>query len=637
MTMGTVATAAASPGGHGRSSVAALVLGATGVVFGDIGTSPLYALKETFGGPHPLALDRGHVFGVLSLVFWTVLLVVSLKYVALMMRADNRGEGGSLALLALLGRSVGHLPGLGPAVVVLGILAAALFYGDSVITPAISVLSAVEGLAVTRPDLAPAVEPLTLVILACLFLVQRRGSSLLGGLFGPVMLVWFVVLGWLGLANIGKAPEVLLALSPHHAIAFVAADGLAAFLAFGSVVLAVTGAEALYADMGHFGRLPIRLAWYLLVWPALLLNYFGQGALLLSDPAAVANPFFMLAPEWASLPLVALAAVASVVASQAVITGAFSVTMQAIQLGYLPRMTIVHTSEREIGQIYLPLVNAALLVGVIGLVLGFGSSSNLASAYGVAVTGTMLISTGMLGIAMAHLWKWRRRTVWLVAGTLGLLDLAFFSANAVKIGHGGWFPLAVGAVLFVVLTTWKRGRDVARARIDRDSLPVATFMERLPARAARVEGTAVFLTSSPDAVPTALLHNLKYNQVLHERVVLLHVAVAECPRVPPARRVRCEHLADGFLRVVLEFGFMDDLNVPKALANARLDDLGFFYEPFSTSYFLSRDIVLPTGRSALPRWQARLFAVVSRGSTSAADYFGLPVNRVLELGAQMEV
>jgi KUP system potassium uptake protein len=622
---------------RGASSLGALLLGAVGVVFGDIGTSPLYAIKETFGGPHPLALDRPHVLGVLSLVFWTVLLVVSIKYVALVMRADNRGEGGSLALLALLGRAVGDRPSLGAAVGALGIFAAALFYGDCMITPAISVLSAVEGLGVARPELAPAVEPLTLGILGFLFLIQRQGSALVGRLFGPVMLLWFLTLGWLGVANIGRAPEILLALSPHHALAFLATDGTSAFLALGSVVLAVTGAEALYADMGHFGRLPIRLAWYLLVWPALLLNYFGQGALLLAEPEAAANPFFRLAPDWATLPLVALATAATVIASQAVITGAFSVTRQAIQLGYLPRMSVVHTSEREIGQIYMPAVNWALLAGVAGLVLGFHSSSNLASAYGVAVTGTMLISTVLLGLVMVHLWGWRRRTALAVAGALVAVDLAFFLANATKIAHGGWFPLAVGLVAFALLTTWKRGRAAMRARVAADSLPVPGFVASLSERVARVRGTAVFLTSDLGAVPPALLHNLKHNQVLHDRVVLLKVVVAETPRVPPERRVEASAAGEGVRTMSLSFGFMEDPNVPRALANARSEDLGFFYEPLSTSYFLSREIVVPAGRSGLPAWQARLFALMSRSAIPAPDFFRLPVNRVLELGAQVEI
>ncbi|WP_207485714.1 potassium transporter Kup [Arenibaculum pallidiluteum] len=622
---------------HRRSSFGTLLVGAIGVVFGDIGTSPLYAIKETFAGPHPLVLDRAHVLGVLSLVFWSLMVVVSIKYVALIMRADNRGEGGSLALLALLGRAVERLPGLAAAVGACGIFAAALFYGDSVITPAISVLSAVEGLQVGRPELASAVEPLTLVVLVLLFMIQRHGSAMVGKLFGPVMLLWFLTLAWLGIANIGNAPGVLLAVSPHYALSFIAQDGFTAFLAFGSVVLAVTGAEALYADMGHFGKLPIRLAWYLLVWPSLLLNYFGQGALLLSDPGAVENPFFRMAPDWAALPLVGLATAAAVIASQAVITGAFSVTRQAIQLGYLPRMTIIHTSEREIGQIYLPFVNWMLLAGVTGLVLGFQSSSNLASAYGIAVTGTMLITSVMLGFVMVHLWGWRKRIAMIAAGSFALVDLAFFLANATKITHGGWFPLAVGVVLFTVLRTWKRGRDTMRERIIADAPPAAEFIGALSGRAVRVKGTAVFLTSAADGVPPALLHNLKHNQVLHERVVLLKVVVSESPTVPPERRVEAEKLSDGLHRILLNFGFMEDPDVPKALANAKRDELGFFYEPLSTSYFLSREIVVPAGRSSLPPWRAKTFAVLSRAASSAPDYFRLPVNRVLELGTQVEI
>ena len=615
----------------------ALMFVALGVVFGDIGTSPLYAIKETFAGPHPLPIDRLHVLGVLSLMLWSIVLVVSVKYVAFIMRADNRGEGGSLALLALASRvTQGHTL-LGGVVVTLGISAAALFYGDAVITPAISILSAVEGLQVVAPALDRYVIPATLVILVVLFMMQRHGTGVVGMVFGPVMLLWFIVLGILGIRNIGLAAEVLRALSPHHAVLFLWHDGMTGFLALGSVVLAVTGAEALYADMGHFGRLPIRLAWYLIALPALVLQYFGQGALLLAHPAAVENPFFLMAPAWAGIPLLVLATCATVIASQAVISGAFSVTRQAIQLGYLPRMTIVHTSAREIGQVYIPMLNWTLMVVVIGLVFGFGSSSNLASAYGIAVTGTMIITTLLAGIVMVLNWRWRLRRVMVLMGTFLILELAFFLANSTKIPHGGWFPLAIGVVMFILLTTWKRGRTLLAARLATEALPVADFIAALSDRIPRVPGTAIFLTATPEGVPLALLHNMKHNKVLHERVIILTVCLEEVPVVAPERRLESRILAPGLQRLVLRFGFMEDLNIPKTLAHARTDQLGFFYEPMSISYFLSRETVIPSARPGMAPWREELFAWMARSATSTMDFFHLPSNRVVELGAQVEI
>lgn len=621
---------------HSRNALT-LMFGAIGVVFGDIGTSPLYAMKETFAGPHPLALDPLHILGVLSLIFWSVTIVVSVKYVIFIMRADNRGEGGSLALLALVSKAAQGRPQLAAVVAALGIFAAALFYGDSMITPAVSILSAVEGLQVVAPALDQWVVPATICILVVLFAVQSHGTDKVGRVFGPIMTSWFIVLAILGIRNIGLHPEVLKALSPHYAVLFMLHDGKLAFLALGSVVLAVTGAEALYADMGHFGRLPIRLGWYLLVLPALTLNYFGQGALLLSYPDALDNPFFRLAPAWAGIPLLILATCATVIASQAVISGAFSVTRQAIQLGYLPRMTIIHTSEHEIGQIYIPVLNWTLMVFVITLVLGFRTSSNLASAYGVAVTGTMLIDACLIGMVMLLLWGWKRRRVAVLLGVFMTLDLAFFLANATKIPHGGWFPLAVALAVFVFLTTWKRGRALLMGHLRANNMPVDLFLTSLSERVARVPGTAIFLTGTTEGIPPALLHNLKHNKVIHERVVILTVSMEEVPLVSADRRVETIELAPGFQRLVLRFGFMEETNIPKTLAQARTDQLGFFYEPMSISYFLSRETIIPSNAPGMALWREHLFAWMARSATGAMDFFHLPSNRVVELGSQVEI
>ncbi len=613
------------------------MFGAVGIVFGDIGTSPLYAIKETFGGSHPLPIDAPHVLGVLSLVFWSIMSIVSIKYVIIIMRADNRGEGGSLALLALATRASEGRKAMIPFLGVLGIFGAALFYGDSVITPAISVLSAVEGLNVVEPALSPFILPLTAVILLFLFLIQRHGTATVGAFFAPIMVLWFVVLAVLGIRNIVLFPKVFAAFSPHYALLFIAQEGFNAFLAMGSVVLAVTGAEALYADMGHFGRLPIRLAWYLLALPALVLNYFGQGALLLANPSAIENPFFRLAPEWAALPLVGLATVATVIASQAVISGAFSMTRQAIQLGYIPRMAIRHTSEKEMGQIYIPFLNWSLMIFVLALVFGFQSSSNLAAAYGVAVTGTMLISTLLLAIVMALLWKWRRRTWIAIIAVFLVVDVVFFAANTVKIAHGGWFPLAVALLIYLLLTTWKQGRTLTFQARERDALTPEDFVKSLSDRAVRVSGTAIYFSAAHEKVPASLLHNLKHNKVLHERVVLLSVSIEDIPHVPPEKRVRSEDFGNGIRGVTLRFGYMQDPDVPKALANAPLADLGFFYEPMTISYFLSRTTIVPSLTSPLPRWREALYAWMVRISASAMEFFQLPTNRVVELGSQIEI
>jgi KUP system potassium uptake protein len=619
------------------SRVGVLMFAALGVVFGDIGTSPLYAIKETFAGAHPLPLDRMHVLGVLSLVFWSIMCVVSIKYVIILMRADNRGEGGSLALLALVSQAASAQPWLAPVIGTLGIFAAALFYGDAMLAPAISVLSAVEGLKVVGPWLEPWVLPLTAIILFLLFMIQRQGTATVGTAFGAVIVVWFAALAALGLKNIALNPQVLWAFSPHHAAVFLWNDGLTGFLALGSVVLVVTGAEALYADMGHFGRLPIRLAWYLIVLPGLMLNYFGQGALLLADPKAIENPFFLMSPAWAILPMVILATLATVIASQATISGAFSITQQAIQLGYIPRMAIRHTSAKEIGQIYLPFVNWLLVICVLALVLGFQSSSNLAAAYGVAVTGTMTITTLLVGAVMRLLWNWSWRKIVLILAVFLLLDVAFFGATVTKIEHGGWFPLAVGFVLFVVLTTWKRGRSLLLARRTRAALSIDEFQKSLSERIARVPGTAIFLTRAAEGVPAALLHNLKHNKVLHERVVLLTVSIEEVPYAAPEARVTHKDFGDNLSQVVLHFGFMDTPDIPKALANASLAQLGFFYDVFATTYFVSRETVIPVDTPDMVIWRKHLYAWMTRNASGAAEFFQLPRNRVVELGAQVEI
>jgi KUP system potassium uptake protein len=594
-------------------------------------------MRETFAGPHALALSHANVLGVLSLVFWLLVIVVTLKYIVVMMRADNRGEGGSLALYALVARAVGDRPRLAALVAILGIVAAGLFYGDTMITPAISVLSAAEGIRVAAPEHDVWILPVTLAILLALFLFQRQASTRVERLFGPVMLVWFLALAILGIRNLALAPSVLAALSPHYALLFLFHGHWSGFLTLGSVVLAVTGCEALYADMGRFGRLPIRLAWYLLVLPALILNYFGQGALLLAKPAAIAHPFFGQGPPWMEQPLLVLAIVAAVTASQTVISGAFSMTHQAIQLGYLPRMTVIHTSAREIGRIYVPFVNWVLLLASVGLVVGFETASNLAAAYGMAVTGTMLISTILLTLVMTLLWGWRgRRTTGLVA-TFLLVDSTLFLANLAKIPYGGWFPLAVAAVVYVMLTTWKSGRDILMAKLKADALPVEDFLAALSDRVGHVPGTAIFLTGTQEGVPHALLHNLKHNKIIHDRVVILTVLLDEVPFVQPERRLEVRPIRPNFHRLILRYGFMEDTNIPKALAQARTDQLGFFYEPMSTSYFLSRETPIPTGRSGMPPWREQLFVWMARSAASAMDFFHLPVNRVVELGSQVEI
>ena len=604
---------------------------ALGVVYGDIGTSPLYALKEVFGGSHhPVPINEGNVLGILSLViFWSLMIIVSLKYVFIM-RADNKGEGGIMALMALVLRQEKD-PSRAKVLMLLGLFGAALFYGDGMITPAISVLSAVEGLEVAAPSLKPYVLPATLIVLVVLFAVQRRGTGSVGALFGPIMVVWFVTLAILGVQGIAKAPQVVAALNPVYAMTFLATHGALGFFSLGAVVLVVTGAEALYADMGHFGKRPIRIAWFVL--PALALNYFGQGALLIADPAAVENPFYLLAPSWALYPLVALATVATVIASQAVISGAFSITQQAIQLGYAPRMEVLHTSSHEMGQIYLPAINRALFVGVVALVLGFGSSTSLAAAYGIAVTGTMAITTVLAFDVARRMWHWNLAACVALFGAFLLVDVGFFSANIVKIVEGGWFPLAFGVSVFVLMSTWKLGRDLLYARIEAESIPLPDFIESASLQCTTVPGTAVFMTANPAVVPHALLHSMKHYKSLHERVVLLTAATLDVPHVPPAQRVAVEAINPQFHRVKLFYGFMDDPDLPESLEWCA--EQGLRIDMMDTSFFLGRETLVPKPGAAMALWRERLFAAMYRNAGSIAGYFGLPPNRVVELGSQI--
>lgn len=614
--------------------VSALAISAIGVVFGDIGTSPLYALRETFVGHHPLPVTPEHVLGVLSLIFWAILLLISIKYVAIIMRADNHGEGGSLALLALV-VDITKGSRLTWALGVLGIFAAALFFGDSMITPAISVLSAVEGLGVVAAGLESYVLPVTLLVLTGLFWIQKRGTATVGMLFGPVMVFWFGTIALFGIAEILAHPGVLQAVNPWYAAHFFALHPWESFIALGAVVLAVTGGEALYTDMGHFGKRPVRLAWFSLVMPALLCNYFGQGALLINDPAAIENPFYLLVPSYLTLPMVILATLATVIASQAVISGAFSVARQAILMGYLPRMQIKHTSGEERGQIYVPFINVTLYLGVMVLVLGFQSSSNLAAAYGIAVTGTMSIDTLLVTFVMLYLWRWSPLLVILVAGGLLCVDLAFFSANAIKIPQGGWFPLAMGLIVFTLLTTWKRGRAMIFAEIRKHSIPLELFLASLDASIPRVQGTSVFLTKDANGIPDALLHNLKHNKVLHDRVVLVTVSVAETPYVENDQRLRLQELGQGFCRLEIHYGFMESPDIPAAFVQCAAH--GHEFDLMETSFYLSRETVIPSPKPGMALWREHLFAFMSRNATTATEFFHIPTNRVVELGTQLEI
>ncbi|BAN50212.1 potassium transporter Kup [Metapseudomonas resinovorans] len=621
--------------GHSASAFGMLVA-AAGVVYGDIGTSPLYTLKEVFSDQYGVQVNHDGVLGVLSLIFWSLIWVVSIKYMLFVLRADNEGEGGAMALTALAQRACKPYPRLKAIVVLLGLFGTALFYGDSMITPAISVLSAIEGLDLAFDGISHWVVPLALVVLVGLFLIQKHGTARIGIFFGPIMVIWFSVLGALGIYGIVQQPEVLKALNPYWCVHFFIVHPGIGVAILGAVVLALTGAEALYADMGHFGRKPIARAWFFLVLPGLVLNYFGQGAAILADPAAARNPFYLLSPGWALLPMVLLSTVATVIASQAVISGAFSLTHQAMQLGYIPRMFVQHTSHHEQGQIYIGAVNWALMVGVVLLVLGFGSSDELASAYGVAVTGTMLMTTLLVAVVMLLLWKTPR---WLaIPVLLGFLfvDSLFFAANVPKIVQGGAFPVIAGAALFILMTTWKRGKQIVVDRLDEAVLSLPLFISSIRAQPPhRVNGTAVFLTARTDAVPHALLHNLLHNQVLHAQVVLLTVVNEDTPRVAADRRFEVDAYGDGFFRVILHFGFMEDPDVPAALKLCHLNELDF--SPMSTTYFLSRETVISTKRIGMARWRESLFAFLLKNANSNLKYFNLPLNRVIELGTQVEI
>ncbi len=627
------ALAAAPPAGR---ELGLLALTALGIVYGDIGTSPLYAIRESFHPDHGLGVTPGNVLGVLSLVFWSLVLVISVKYLGFILRADNRGEGGILALAALATPMARGARQGRPVLIALGLFGTALLYGDGAITPAISVLSAVEGLEVATPLFAPYVVPITVAILVALFATQRFGTALVGRVFGPVTLAWFLTLAVLGVAQLVRAPEVLAAADPRHALRFFADHGARGFVVLGSVFLVVTGGEALYADMGHFGRRPIRVAWFAIVLPALLLNYFGQGALLIQEPDAISHPFYRMAPEWARYPVVALATAATVIASQALISGAFSLTMQAAQLGCLPRVTIEHTSESMYGQIYIPAVNWALMLACIGLVLGFGSSSSLAAAYGVAVTTTMVITTILFFVVARERWRWNRWAVAAVTGAFLVMDLAFWGANLIKIPHGGWFPLVVGAGMIAIMATWRRGRQILSDRITGSLLPARAFVADVAQRApTRVDGTAVFLYSNPEATPPALLHNLKHNRVIHQRVLFLSVQVEEVPRVPAADRASVEPLGHGFFSVILRYGFMEEPDVPAALA--RLAPGGSGLKGMETTYFLGRETVVRARTRRMARWRTALFSVMNRNARTASSFFRLPPNRVVELGTQIEL
>lgn len=620
---------------HGNDGLIKLALGAIGIVFGDIGTSPLYAFRETFAGHHKLSLDHAHIMGVTSLMFWSMMVVVTIKYVAIIMRADNKGEGGSLALLALIS-SKAQTKKWTAGIILLGVFATSLFYGDSMITPAVSVLSAVEGLAVAQPGMAHFVLPIAIAILIFLFAIQQSGTAKVGLFFGPIMLFYFLTIALLGSLSVAKSPEVLWAFSPTYAVEFFLLDPVRAFLALGSVVLAVTGAEALYADMGHFGRKPIGMSWLCFVLPALILNYMGQAALLTRDGApALESPFYLLAPDWLQLPLVILATAAAVIASQAVISGAFSVTQQAIQLGFVPRLRIEHTSAATAGQIYIPLINWMLMTMVIILVLFFRTSSNLTSAYGIAVTGAMTIDTCLLAVVLFRLWHWPKWAAIPLLGLFFLVDGAYLTANLTKIPDGGWFPLLVGLIVFTILTTWAKGRHLMMARLREAAMPIKVFISSAATSATRVPGTAVFMTSTAEGVPHALLHNLKHNKVLHERIVLLTVKIADVPFVRQAERVKLEHLGHGFHRLVLRYGFMEEPDVPAALA--LVTGCGDKFKMMDTSFFLARQTLLPSSKPGMAIWREKLFAWMLRNAESAMEFFRLPTNRVVEVGSQVEI
>jgi len=619
-----------------KSPLSVLCMTALGVVYGDIGTSPLYALRECFFGSHAVPVTQDNVLGVLSLIFWSLVIVVTLKYHVYVLRADNRGEGGILALLALVHSAIQGESRKKLVLVALGLFGAALLYGDGMITPAISVLSAIEGLKIATPLFEPYVIPITIVILIGLFLFQRQGTQGVGAVFGPVILIWFLTLAFLGLSNLLRHPSVLGAINPVHGIHFFLRNGFHGYLVLGAVFLVATGGEALYADLGHFGELPIQIDWFSLVGPSLLLNYFGQGALLLSNPEAARNPFYLMAPSWALYPLVILAAMATVIASQAVISGVFSLTRQAVQLGYAPRVNIVHTSSREIGQIYIPGANWGLMLATIALVIGFKSSTNLAAAYGVAVTTTMIITTILAYFVSRYLWGWKRSVALAVTGAFLIVDLAFFGANFVKVAQGGWFPLLIGLAVYILFATWKKGRELLASRLQQGMLPLEEFVKDVKSTGiTRVPGTAIFLNSDPYGTPIALLHNIKHNRVLHEQNITVTIQSEEIPHVPSKERMHAEDLGENFYRVTLRYGFMEDPDVPSVLR--RLSKNGLKIDPSTATYVLSRNTLVPTEKPGMALWRERLFVFLSRNASRPTEFFRLPPNRVVELGMQIEI
>jgi KUP system potassium uptake protein len=622
---------------HRQHSLPSLAVAAIGVVFGDIGTSPLYALKEAFSESHGIPLTESSILGVISLLFWAIVVVVSIKYVLFVMRADNNGEGGVLALMALSLRPFATKGHLSAILMMLGIFGACMFYGDAVITPAISVVSAVEGLEVAAPQLSHLVVPITIVILVALFWIQRHGTALVGKLFGPIMLVWFATLAVLGVFHIAREPGVIAALNPYYAASFMSHHVLQAYVVLGSVFLVLTGAEALYADMGHFGAKPIRIAWYCLVMPALVINYFGQGALLMQDHKALANPFFLMAPDWAVLPLVVLSTVATVIASQAVISGAYSLTSQAIQLGYVPRMKILHTSDLAIGQIYVPVVNWLLLIVILMIVIGFKSSDNLAAAYGIAVTTTMVITTILAGVVMVKVWNWNKLLVAFIVTAFMIVDLAFFGANLLKVAEGGWLPLGIGALLFFLLMTWYKGRLLVKERTAADGIPLAPFLQGLLAHPPhRVSGTAIYLTGSDELVPVSLLHNLKHNKVLHERTLFMTFVTRDIPYVNDDERVTIKDLGGGLYLITAVYGFNETPDV-KAVLSEINRSYGMTFELMDTSFFLARETVVPTQLPGMSILRERVFAWMHQNAAKPSDFFRIPANRVVELGTKIEI
>ncbi|HJV75449.1 MAG TPA: potassium transporter Kup [Noviherbaspirillum sp.] len=619
-----------------KSTFGSLTIAAIGVVYGDIGTSPLYAMKEVFSSEHGLQLSEANIFGVVSLIFWTLTIIVSLKYVALILRADNRGEGGIMALVALALSSVSRNSRWYTPLTLIGLIGAALFYGDGVITPAISVLSAVEGLEVATPAFQPYVVPMTVAVLIALYMVQRKGTAGIGKWFGPIMLIWFATLSFMGIVNIIENPSILAAVNPLHAVHFMKENGSVAFLALGAVVLVVTGAEALYADMGHFGKRPIQIAWYFVVFPGLAICYLGQGALLLNNPEAVTNPFYQMLGQWSVYPLVALSTIATVIASQATISGTFSISQQAIALGFLPRMRILHTSEHEMGQIYIPLINWLQLTAVILAVAGFGSSTNLASAYGIAVTATMLLTTILTFFVIRYLWHYQLLLSLMATGFFVVIDAAFFSANTLKILHGGWFPLVLGAAMVVVMLTWRDGRQQVYQNLHEHLIPLESFLESLLlSPPARVGGTAVFFRAEGDGVPHAMLHNLLHNKVMHQRTVFLTVHNANIPAVPENERIKIQPLGHDCYQVDVYYGFKDERDIPAALQLCK--SAGLDFEMMETSFFISRQNVIPKVGGGMALWREGLFATMSRNARDAADYYKVPSNRVIELGTQVEI